>query len=147
MPWNWTQRRAPAHRDAQAGPAQIDARACDELLSSRKLVCHVRRQNGHIERAASFNTALEIGSKRVFDHELVAGHAFENRSDLSQNGAGRGATEHPRLDRLRNGRARQSQCGKDRSHRCDRRCHSNLRPHPGRLSDAKPHAALIAGRR
>ena len=79
----------------------------------------------------SFNTALEIGSERVFDHKVVAGHAFENRGNLSQNGAGRGAAEHSRLDRLRNGRARQSQCGKDRSHRCDRRCRLNLRPHRG----------------
>jgi len=103
--------------------------ASNELVPSHKVVCHVGRQDGHIERVAGFDPALEIGSEGGFDHQPVAGRAFENRGNLFQNAARRRTGENPGLDGLCGNALRQRQCGKDGSDRYGRRCVVNLRPH------------------
>jgi hypothetical protein len=122
-------RGAAAHGDAHAGSAQVNPRAGNDFVPSDKVVCHVGRQDGHIERVAGFDPVLEIDSEGGFDHEPAAGRAFENGGNLFQNAARRCTGENPGLDGLCGNALRQSQCGKDGNYCCGRRCVVNLRPH------------------
>ena len=92
--------RARAHGNAEAGAAEVDTGAGNELIPSHQVVGAVRRQDGHIERIAGFDPAFEIGGEGVLDHEPLARRAFEDRGDLPQDAARRGAAENLRLGSL-----------------------------------------------
>src|SRR6266404_576138 len=78
-------RRPPAHGNAHAGTAEVDARPGGELAAPHKVVCHVRRENRNIERVTGLDSTLESGGKIVVDHEPVAGRTFECGGKLSEN--------------------------------------------------------------
>jgi hypothetical protein len=91
----------PAHGDAHAGTAEVDARAGGELAAPHQVVCQIRWENGDIERVVGLDSTLEVGSKFVTDHKPVSGCVFELGGKLSENATRRRTAENSDLGGLR----------------------------------------------